>query len=158
MYKFLTKNGQTISFFVGLAICLIFLIVVFMGLDEFSLLDPKTDARQSNLFNFGIFSAIALIAICTAGMIFFILFNVVTNLKGNIRLLIGVGVVLLIFLAMYFGADYEPEGTMLGDLLKNNEISSGQNGFIVGGLWTAVILTVLAFASFVVSEVLNFFK
>jgi hypothetical protein len=158
MYKFLTKNGQTISFFVGLAITVIFLLIVFSGLNEFSMLDPKTTARESDLFNFGINAAVALIVICTIGMIAFILLNIVTNFKGNIRLLIGVGVVLVLFGIMYSGAAYEPEGSFLGDLLIKNNITDGQNGFIVGGLWTAVILTVVAFISFIVLEILNFFK
>jgi cation transport ATPase len=145
MYKFLTKNGQTISFFVGLAITVIFLVIVFTGLEEFSMLDPKTTARESNLFNFGITASVALIVICTIGMIAFILLNIVTNFKGNIRLLIGVGIVGALFLVMYMGADFEPEGTFLGNLLIKNKITAGQNGFIVGGLWTAVILTVVAF-------------
>ncbi len=103
MYKFLTKNGQTISFFVGLAITVVFFIIILMGLDEFSLLDPKTTARESNLFNFGINAAVGLIAICTIGMIAFIILNVITNFKGNIRrLLIGIGVVLIIFFINVF--------------------------------------------------------
>ncbi len=48
----------------------------------------------------------------------------------------------------------------LADLLRDekNQITAGENGFIVGGLWSAVILTIVAFASFIVLEILNFFK
>ncbi len=156
MYKFLTKNGQTISFMVGLAITVIFLIIVFGGMDEFNMLDEKVQ-NESNLFNFGINASVALIVVCAIGMIAFIILNVVTNLKGNIKLLIGLGVMAIIFFAMSAGADYETTGP-ISEGLKKYAVTDGQNGFIVGGIWTAVILSVGAFASFIVLEILNFFK
>lgn len=158
MYKFLTKNGQTISFMVGLVITVIFLGMVFSGLDEFNMLDPKTTARQSPLFDFGINAAVGLVVLCAIGMIVFILLNIVTNLKGNIKLLIGIGVIGVLFFVMFGGATYEAVGTPIGDRLAEYAITDGQNGFIVGGIWTALILTIGAFASFIILEILNFFK
>ncbi len=157
MYKFLTKNGQTISFLVGLLITVVFLALVFGGLENFNALGEE-EARESNLFNFGINAAVGLIIICAIGMIAFIFINVITNLKGNLKLLIGLVVIFALFFIMFGGATFEAEGTLLGDLLRDKNISSGQNGFIVGGIWTAVILTLLAFASFIVLEIVNFFK
>jgi len=156
MYKFLTKNGQTISFMVGLAITVIFLIIVFGGMDKFNMLDEKVQ-NQSNLFNFGINASVALIAICAIGMIAFIILNVITNLKGNIKLLIGLGVMAIIYFAMSAGADMETTGPIAEGIAKS-KITPGQNGFIVGGIWTAVVLSVGAFASFIILEILNFFK
>jgi len=158
MYKFLTKNGQTMSFMVGLVITVIFLVMVFSGLEQFNTLDPKTTARESNLFNFGINAAVGLVVLCAIGMIAFVLLNIVTNLKGNIKLLIGLGVIGVLFFVMFGGATYEAAGTPIGDRLAEYAITDGQNGFIVGGIWTALILTVGAFASFIILEILNFFK
>lgn len=157
MYKFLTKNGQTISFLVGLAITVIFLFIVFAGIDEFDMLGEDVQ-NQSNLFNFGIIAAQWMVYICGVGMILFVLLNIVTNIKGNIKLLIGLGVMLIIYFIMSSGATFEAEGTPIGDALKEYAITPGQNGFIVGGIWTAVILTIAAFASFIILEILNFFK
>lgn len=157
MYKFLTKNGQTISFMVGLAITVIFLGTVFSGLEEFNMLDPKTTGRNSDLFNIGINAAVALVVICAIGMIVFILLNIVTNIKGNIKLLIGIGVIGTLFFVMFGGATYESTGPIAERLTKYS-ITNGQNGFIVGGIWTALILTIGAFASFIILEILNFFK
>ena len=153
----MTKNGQTIAFLVGLAIAVIFFLTIFGGLEEFNMLD-KDARRNSDLFNFGLTAARWLVILCFAGMIFFILFNVITNLKGNLKLIIGLVVIAAIFFIMFGGATYEAPGTLLGDLLVKNNISDGANGFIVGGLWTAVILFILAWASFIILEILNFFK
>lgn len=159
MYKFLTKNGQTISFLVGLAITLIFLFSILGGLDEFNMMDEDT-RKTSDLFNFGITAAAGLVILCTAGMIIFILLNIFTNLKGNIKLLIGLAVIAVVFFVMMGGASFEAEGTVLGNLMRKPgvDITAGQNGFIAGGIWTGLILTIGAFATFIVLEILNFFK
>jgi hypothetical protein len=157
MYNFLTKNGQTISFLVGLVITVIFLVTAFGGLEEFNMLDKDT-RRTSDIFNFGISAAAGLVIIAFIFMIVAIFLNVILNIKGNLRLVIG----LVIMLALYFifsgSATYEPTGTLLGDLLAKNNISPGANGFIVGGVLTAVVLFGLAWASFIILEIVNFFK
>jgi len=159
MYKFLTKNGQTISFLVGLAITVIFLFTIIGGLDTFNMLGDD-ERKTSDLFNFGISAAAGMVILCGALMIVFILLNIVTNLKGNIKLLIGLAVIAVVFFVMMGGATFEAEGTVLGELMRKPGvgITEGQNGFIVGGIWTGLILTIGAFASFLILEILNFFK
>ena len=44
------------------------------------------------------------------------------------------------------------------ELVQENNISSTQNKFITGALWTGVVLALLAAGTFVVSEVRNLFK
>ncbi len=155
----MTKNGQTISFILGLFITVVFLFIASRGAGNLAEGDYST-----NIFNFGIYAALVLIILSAAGMIFFIFFNIIINFKGNIKLLIGLGVILILFAAMYFsgtgGHDAEMAGP-LGEYLKSKPklmIDKGENGFITGGMWTGIILTIVAFASFIILEVLNFFK
>lgn len=157
MYKFLTKNGQTIAFALGLLITAIFLIMVFNGIEDFYA-TVEEDRNKSNLFNFGINSSVGLIILCTIGMIVFIILNVILNIKGNLKLLAGIAVVAIIYFASSAGATFEAPGTVIGDKLVDFGITGGQNGFIVGGIWTALVLVILAFGSFIILEIVNFFK
>jgi len=161
MYKFLSKNGQTLAFLLGVLLVGIFLISVISGLDTWS---PTSDNKyDTGIFNFGITAARTLIIIAALGMLVFGLFHVATNFKGSIKGIIGFAILLGIFFLAYNSASGEVEPFIKG-AVENFEGSQGVDlttsnlKFIGGGISTALILSVLAAAAFVLSEIRNLFK
>ena len=159
MYKFLTKNGQLIAFGVGALITVIFILVAFMGLDEFNALD-KVGKPQSDIFNFGISASILLIVVCFFLMLAFGIYHVGSNFKSSIKGIIGFGVIVLIFIIasnMVPGSiDEIPK--YISEPMVKYDVSLGDYGLISGGIMTAILLGIGAVLAFVGSEVLNFFK
>ncbi len=161
MYKFLTKNGQLIAFGLGLFIVLIFLGIVFGGLEEFNMIEEDKQ-NQSNLFNFGLTAVLILTVVCALAMVAFGIIQVATNLKGSLKGLIGLGVILIVFFIAYSsGAGAEEVGAVKASMDKAGIDAVGadwRKGFISGGIITTLALGALAVLSFVGSEILNFFK
>lgn len=161
MYKFLSKNGQTLAFLLGVVLVGIFLISVISGLDTWS---PTSDNKyDTGIFNFGITSARLLIIIAALGMLFFGLFHIATNFKGSIKGIIGFAILLAIFFIAYNSASGEPEPFIKGAVenfegSQNVDLTAGNLKFIGGGISTVLILSTLAAAAFVLSEIRNLFK
>ena len=156
MYQFLTKNGQLLAFGLGLVIAVIFLLSVFGGVDTFDAL-PKEEKGTTTIFNFGLMAAIALTVLCFIAALVFGIWQLIQHPKGSIKMLIGLGVMLVIFF-IFFGSAQDETSGKLFELVQENNISSTQNKFITGALWTGVVLALLAAGTFVVSEVRNLFK
>jgi len=161
MYKFLTKNGQALAFGLGVLITAIFLIMVVSNMEEYTTLS-EAEQDKTSIFNFGLVGAIALAVIAAAGMLFFGLFQIVTNLRGSVKGLIGVAILVVIFLVAYSMSSAEPTPYIQGAIDKfeaggavfeNSTLKS-----IGGGIGLTVALIVLAFAAAAVSEIINLFK
>lgn len=148
MYNFLIKKGQLVAFGVGLLITVIFLISVLSGVAEFDMM-PEEQQGETSIFNPGISGAIILVVIAALAMLLFGLFQVFTNLKGSLKGLIGLGVLIVVFLIGYSssGTDCNEEG-----------MSAAACQFVGGGITTALVLAGLAALAFVASEIRNFFK
>jgi uncharacterized membrane protein (UPF0182 family) len=159
MYKFLTKNGQLIAFGVGALITVIFIVVAFMGLDEFNALD-KVSRPGSDIFNFGISASIFLIIVCFSLMIIFGIYQVATNFKSSMKGIIGFGVIVIIFIiaSNMVPTSMEEISPYVAQPMIKYEVSLSNYGLISGGIMTAIVLGVGAVLAFVGSEVLNFFK
>lgn len=156
MYKFLTKNGQLLAFGLGVLITILFLINVIPGLEEFNMLS-KEEKPTTNIFNLGLAGAIALAVIAAVAAVLFGVINTITNFKGSIKGLIGVGILLVVFFVLYSMATPETSGPLVSTLEEFN-VTEGQSKFISGAINTSLILAGVAAAAFVISEVRNFFK
>ena len=156
MYNFLVKNGQALAFLTGAAITILSLIIIFSGMESFNMLgdENKTD---TTIFNFGLGSAIAMAVIAFIVWLLFSVFQIATNLKGSMKGLIGGAVLILLFVIAYSTASVETSGPVY-DAMINQNVSEGNSKFISGGIFTALVLGALAFASFIILEVINFFK
>lgn len=161
MYKFLTKNGQTIAFGIGTLITVIFLIIVFAGASEFSAL-PIEEQRETGIFNFGLVSSIALVILTVIALLAFGIAEIFSNFKASAKGLIGFGILLLVFIIAFSTASGEPTPYIKGAIEKwmetGSEITPGNLKFISGGITTALVMVVAAVVAFVFSEVRNFFK
>ena len=150
MYTFLSKNGQVLAFGLGVAITVIFLLTVSSGLTEFNALEDDQKGN-SDLFNFGISAAVGLIIVAAVGMIVFGLLQILTNLRGSVKGLIGLAAIVVIFFIAYSSGN-----PVCGDGTEG--LSAGICKYISGAISTALILGVGAFILFLIFEIVNLFK
>ncbi|MCB0643976.1 MAG: hypothetical protein KDC44_20150 [Phaeodactylibacter sp.] len=156
MYKFLTRNGRLLAFGLGVLITLVFLVSVIPNLEEFNMA-TKEAQKETGIFNSGLIAVIFLTIVGAVAAIFFGLFQTLTNLKGSIKGLIGVGLLIVVFLIAYALSTPETGGPIFETIQEFN-ISDGQSKFISGALLTTLIMVIGAAAAFVFSEIRNFFK
>lgn len=156
MYNFLVKNGQSLAFIIGTVLTILFLVFAFTGMESFSML-PEEEQATTNIFNFGISSALGLIIIAFIGWILFSLFQIVTNLSGSLKGVLGAAVLVAVFLVAYFTGSVETSGPIYEAAVKQG-VSDANSKFISGGITTALILVAVAALSFILFEIRNFFK
>ena len=163
MYKFLTKNGQTIAFGVGALLVIVFYVLVltngnyatFTDMDADGVKDPER--YKFGMFNFGLVISVVLMfvgAIIAAG---FGIYQIATNFKNSIPGLIGLALLGVLFAIGYFTGAVETEGPVAYAANKFN-VSDAQRKIINGSLYSGLILIVLAILGVIVSEIRNFFK
>ena len=156
MYTFLTRNGQTIGFGLGLLFVVIAIVSIFSGVDEFSSFADDDVARyDTTIFNFGMYAAIALVALCFVAAVIFGVAQLASDPKGAIKGIIGLVAVIALFFIIYSAAD--PDSEML-NRLSDFSVTDGQSKMITGAIWTALILAAAAVVATAVSEVVNFFR
>ena len=156
MYNFLVKNGQSLAFIIGTAITVLFLVFALSGMEEFSLL-PEEEQATTNIFNFGLSSAIGLILIAFIGWVLFSIFQIATNFGGSMKGVLGAAVLIAVFLVAYFTATVETSGPIY-EAAQKQGVSDADSKFISGGITTALVLIAVAAVSFVLFEIRNFFK
>jgi len=156
MYKTLTKNGQLFAFGLGLLLTLAFLGSVFSGLDTFNGLSKEAQ-YETGIFDLGIYAVVFLTVLCFLIMFAFGIFQVLTNLKGSMKGLIGFVVLLAIFGVAYSTATLE-SGPFWDPILANFNVTDGASRFITGAIWTCLFMVGVAVVTFVLSEIRNFFK
>ena len=161
MYKFLTKNGQALAFGLGVLITAIFLISVVSNMETFSAMSEE-EQDKTGIFNFGLSSAIALAFFAALFMLGFGLIQIFSNLKGSLKGLIGVAILVVIFFVTYSMSSAEPTAYIQGAIDKFESGGAVFNNntlkFIGGGIGTTVALVAIAALAFVVSEITNLFK
>ena len=109
MYKFLTKNGQSMALGLGVLVILIFLVSTYlgfssMGYDMSTDLNKLSDAEQADIqfFNPGIFLTVAMIAV--AFVLAFIVFGIADLIKfpkNAIKFAIGlIGLIVVFYILL----------------------------------------------------------
>ena len=164
-YKFLAKNGLTISFVVALLAVIITLVPVFGGIEALDGLadDPniRSTSPESSIFYTGIYVTFVLAAVAFGLAILLSLFGVFTNLKAAKTGLIMFAVMAVLFFVLNSTAstDLTPE---MSEILNNPDYEvNGDMGiykWVSAGISGTLILTGLAFASMILMEIWNFFK
>ncbi len=157
MYKFLAKNGQTIAFGIGVLIAILFLGSVFSGLEEFNA-QADEDRFTTGIFDLGIMAAIALTILCGIAAVLFGLMQMLGDLKGSIKGLLGIVALIAIFFIAYSMAAPAADGTALAGVEEQFEVTAGQSKFISAAIFSAAAMAALAAGSFVISEIVSFFK
>ena len=157
MYNLLTKNGQMYAFGLGAGIVLLTLISILTGIgDDFGGL-AREEQFTTTAFNLGIILSIALVVIGVVLMVFFGLFHVVSDLKGSVKGLAGLGVIVAVFFIARAMASTDREGP-IGDTIEKFFVTDGVSTTISACITTVLIMGAVAVGVFVISEVRNFFK
>ncbi len=163
MYKFLTKNGQTIAFAVGAVLVIAFyaLVVGDKNYETFSTMDldgvKDPERYKFTLFNFGLVVTVALIAIGAVLMLGFGLFQAATNIKASLGAVIGLAVIAIIFAVGYSSTQIETSGFVY-EAAQKFQLTDGVRKFVGGSITTGLALIALATVGIIVSEIRNFFK
>ncbi len=157
MYKFLTKNGQPVAFGLGVLLSFLYLGVAMSDIDSFNAL-AEADQKKSDNFNLGLIISIALTVICFALMVFFGLFQVLTNLKTSTKGILGIVAMIAVFGIAYATSTVEGADSPIYDTITTFKVSDGESKFISAAITTVGALSVFAVVAFVFSELRNFFK
>lgn len=154
MYKFLTKNGQLLSFVVGAAVSVLFILIASNGIpDGFDQL-PKEEQFSTGSFDFGLYASIGLTIIAFGLMIAFGVYQMATNPKGAVKGIAGIVAIAVIFLIAYNMGD----ATVKEKWAAEFDVTENVSRYVSGAMTTTLILGVIAVAALIISEVRNFFK
>jgi len=159
MYKYLTKNGQILAFGFGILITVIYYVIASTGLEAFNALEEKArpSSEEGNIFMFGLYAAVALLVIAAIAMLLFGLFQMATDWKGALKGIIAVVAIIAIFFIAYSMAQAAPPTSDV-ELYQRQGITDGISKYVSAAISSTGIIAAIAVASFVLSEIRNFFK
>jgi len=165
LYNFFAKRGQLFAILLGVLVVAIFLGSVIgglnsggydMGTDLVQVL--KNDPNQSfSFFDIGLQLTIVLIVVAFVLAVLFGLWQMLTNLKGSMKGIIGLAVIAGLFFAFYGSAADDLTGPISG-VLQQFDISANVSKLITGGIKTTVVMAVASLALMFVLEIWNMFK
>lgn len=177
MYKFLSKNGQLLSFVVGIALSVICLISIFAGIGDrvisaemfkdgggvvMSTSEIKNVLDTVNIFDFGFYSTYALLILAIAAAILLSLWYFVRNFEVKaLRSLVPIIVILVIFFIVYSSVDPDMDAYAVKVARDNfgiGENLSNESQIVSAGITTAGWTLLATFASFIIAEIVNVFR
>ena len=156
MYEFLTKRGEMLAFGLGAVLVLIFLGTVLPGLDEFNSL-PEETRDQSNLFNIGLYLALILAVITVVAALAFGLWQGISNPKGSIKVVAGLGAIAVLFGIFYATSEAETTGGVY-ESAQEFMVSDNASKMISAAIKTGITMTLGSVVAFILAEVYNAFK
>jgi len=175
MYKLLTSKGQLFAIVLGLLSILLAFSGVFGLGSKFAADADLVDVlrkgvgenadeaaigmRESllDMFTMNTVVPVALIGIALILAILFGLFGIISNPKGSMKIILGMGLLLALFFIFSTTSGAETSGS-LAALAEKFNISDGVSAYISGGIKTAMLASVVAFFGAIIMEVLNIFK
>lgn len=165
MYQLLAKRGQLFAIILGAGVTAIYLITVLSGLSSngYSTSDDLVQVLKNNpdqtfdFFNLGLNLTIGLILVAVAAAVLFGLWQLLTNIKGSLKIIIALAVIIGIFFALYSSSATD-RGTAIDGTLQEFNITDNVSKLISGGIKTTLLLAVAALASMVLLEIYNIFK
>lgn len=156
MYKFLSRNGQMIGFGLGALISILFLVSWLSGTESMMAM-PEDERYKTGIFDVGFYGTGLLFILAVVALVGFGLMQTFGNVKGSMRGLIGVAILVGIFLISYATASAESTG-MVADAAKKMSVSDNTVKLIGAGLNTVIVLAIVTFVALIASEIRNFFK
>jgi len=165
MYKFLTKNGQTLALALGVLVVAFFLGSVFSGFDSMGYdmstdLNKLTDEQQSEIGFFDGTIKITVFMIGAAFVLAFLIFGIFDLIKfpkNAIKFIIGLLVIGGVFFALYSSSQFDQAGR-LATLNEKFDITEGISKFISGGIKTTLGLLIVSAAALVLGELWSLIK
>ncbi len=164
MYKLLTSRGQLFAILLGAIASAIAIGSIVSGVNsKYSLSDDLNYILKNNadatfdFFNPAINITVVLVGIAAVAVVFFIILNLFTDLKGSMKILFAFLAVGLLFLIFYSTSDVETTGR-IAMLSEKFSVGDGASKLISGGVKTAVMSIALAFGAAIIMEILNLLK
>lgn len=156
MYKFLTKNGQVLAFGLGILVTAIFLMGV---LPNTELIDSE-NPQNVNIFNFGITATIVLILVAAIAMVLFGVVQVASTFRTSWKGILGFVVLIAVFLVAYATANgsLSNEVMAIQNAATDAGVTDSNLKFIGGSITTLLVLLLVALGTFIIFEIINFFK
>lgn len=163
LYNFLKQRGETLAVGFGVLFAVVFAITIYMGTKSggysLSTLSEMEDKSQVNCFNFGLWTMIVMIIFSFIIMLFGVFSDIIKNAKKGKGTIIGFGLIILTFVALYFTSSYDSGGRFDAYWSKDPfYITESLSKFISAGMLTVGILTIVAFLSILIFEIRAFFK
>lgn len=157
MYELLSKKGLLFAFLLGLAAVLMFYVPVLTGVNAFNAL-PEEEQTNTSIFDLGLWITIILVVIAALAIIGFSILSIAKDLKGSLRGLVGLGVILLIFIVGYALTGTPDEGTRLSSVIERFQVSFSDQQIINGALFSALGILILTAVAFVFGEISGLLK
>ena len=165
MYKFLTKNGQSLALALGVLVVAFFLGSVFSGFDSMGYdmstdLNKLTDEQQSEIGFFDGTIKVTVFMIGAAFILAFLVFGVFDLIKfpkNAIKFIIGLLVIGGVFFALYSSSSFDQMGR-LAMLNEKFDITEGISKFISGGIKTTLGLLAVAGLAILADLVMSIVK
>lgn len=157
MYELLSKKGLLFAFLLGLAVVLLFYVPVFTGVNAFNAL-PEEEQTNTSIFDLGLWLTIILVVIAALAIIGFSIVSIAKDIKGSMRGLVGLGVILLIFIVGYALTGTPEEGTRLASVIERFQVSISDQQIINGALFSALGILILTAVVFVFGEISSLLK
>ncbi|MBK7108103.1 MAG: hypothetical protein KA954_08845 [Chitinophagales bacterium] len=105
---------------------------------------------ESLMTNIVLPAGVILIAICTILFVFSLFAGIFQNLKGSLKLLIGVGIILVIFFISFaMASDVNPAAI---------DVSGGTVKFVTAGIITMAVLIIVAVVTAIGTAIVDAFK
>ena len=165
MYKFLTKNGQSVALGLGVLVIAIFLISIYSGFsssgyDMSTDLNKLSDAEQADIkfFDPGIFLTVVMIGLAfLLAFVVFGIFDLIKFPKNAIKFAIGAVALAVVFYALYATSSFDTAGR-LEKLNDTFGITESISKFISGGIKTTLGLLGASVLAVIVGELWSIFK
>ena len=163
LYNYLVKDGDAIAVGVSALLFVIFGIGVYYGSSaggySLSELTDRTDLKDINCFNSGLWMMIVMTILAILLMIGGVFWDLIRNFKSGSKSLIGFGVFFIGFMVLYFSSSHDTNGRYDAywsspEFHLNESISK----FISAGLYSLGILTLVAFLLIIFYEIRSFFR
>jgi len=162
LYNYLVKSGDALAVGLSAILFIIFALGVYLGSSSggYNLNDllEKEDLTDVNCFNPGLYIMLILTFLAIVLMLLGIFSDLFKNFKSGSKTVMGFGLMIAIFIVLYFTANHDSGGRFAAYWSPEFHISEGISKFISAGLYTVMGLTLVSFLLILFYEVKSFFK
>ena len=115
------------------------------------------EIANTGILNTGLNITVLLLGIALAAVVIFGAINLLTNLKGSLKFVIGFAVLIIMFFVLKSTADHESVGKIVETMQEFN-IDEGLSKGISAAIKGTIGMAIVAVGSMIIFELLNMFK
>lgn len=131
-----------------------------MGVLPNTELIDSENPQNVNIFNFGITATIVLILVAAIAMVLFGVVQVASTFRTSWKGILGFVVLIAVFLVAYATANgsLSNEVMAIQNAATDAGVTDSNLKFIGGSITTLLVLLLVALGTFIIFEIINFFK